>query len=133
MLRICKKTTANSHISASVPVTESRLVLPGSTRTFVHDKLWQVQIREEDGGALVASMRNGCSVRAKLVVGADGNRSACRTFVQVATSRPKLSPPSVNGRIHSIETVLLRNVESCYVTVYIIYSKVHLVDVVAWN
>jgi 2-polyprenyl-6-methoxyphenol hydroxylase-like FAD-dependent oxidoreductase len=42
------------------------------------------QVREE-GDKVVVTMRSGHSVRARLVVGADGNASACRKFVQART------------------------------------------------
>jgi 2-polyprenyl-6-methoxyphenol hydroxylase-like FAD-dependent oxidoreductase len=49
------------------------------------------QVREE-GDKVVVTMRSGHSVRARLVVGADGNASACRKFVQVHTPPPCPTP-----------------------------------------
>lgn len=43
-----------------------------------------VQI-EDDGQMAVARMANGRTVHAQLLVGADGNRSIARQFVQVCT------------------------------------------------
>lgn len=47
------------------------------------DLLFVLQINDEEEGAVVATMRNGRSVRAKLAIGADGNRSNARKYVQV--------------------------------------------------
>lgn len=40
---------------------------------------------DDDEDMPVVHMRDGRSVRAQVVVGADGNRSACRSYVQGAT------------------------------------------------
>ena len=44
---------------------------------------------------MVATMRSGRSVRAKLLIGADGNRSACRRYIQVRSHAQHASQDTV--------------------------------------
>jgi 2-polyprenyl-6-methoxyphenol hydroxylase-like FAD-dependent oxidoreductase len=58
------------------------------------DKVCDGEQVTEEGDKVVVTMRSGHSVRARLVVGADGNASACRKFVQVRTPPCHSKPPS---------------------------------------